>query len=135
MFRVMTFGRARLSFLLAVILIFATLVIPATGVMADTTVTVHGTVRDNLANPFPNAEVQVIDPATGNTLVSAITDIGGNYTLSVATGTYTIQVTPPPTSGFGTAISPNRTINNDTLLDFVLVPPGDGSLERQGTGS
>lgn len=77
MFRVMTFGRARLSFLLAVILVFATLVIPATGVMADTKVTVHGTVRDNLANPFPNAEVQVIDPATGNTLVTTITDTVG----------------------------------------------------------
>jgi hypothetical protein len=91
---------------------------------AFATVTLTGTVRDNAANAISGAEVQVIDSATQQILMFALTDQTGLYSLLVDPGNYDIKVNPPAGSNFQAATAPGQFITSDTVLNFVLVPPG-----------
>ncbi len=84
--------------------------------------TLSGNVSDSAGADISGATVDVIDTVTSNNVGSTTTDVSGNYSLSVNSGTYNVQVTPPSGSGFGSAISPNRTISNNTVINFILVP-------------
>ena len=92
--------------------------------LAQTTITLSGTVKDNLANPFPGAKVQT-------TAGTTFTDSSGYYTLSIPPGTYDVNVVPPEGSGFGPAVAPGQVLTNDTILNFVLVPLGVAALSGQ----
>src|SRR3990167_7212998 len=70
--------------------------------------TLSGNISDSSGADISGAVVDVIDTATSNNVGSTTTDGSGNYSLSVNSGTYNVQVTPPSGSGFGPAISPNR---------------------------
>jgi len=90
--------------------------------------TLSGNISDSSGADISGAVVDVIDTATSNNVGSTTTDGSGNYSLSVNSGTYNVQVTPPSGSGFGPAISPNRTISGDIVINFILVPAGSSIL-------
>jgi len=92
------------------------------------TATVSGTIKDNQSTPLVGAQVQVIEPATQQTIVSAATDSAGYYTLSTPTGTYDVKGIPPAGSGFQSFIFLWYPITGNTILNFVLVPAGPATL-------
>src|SRR3989344_5859207 len=83
-----------------------------------------GNVSDSSGVDISGATVDVIDISTSNNVGSTITDGSGNYNLSVNSGTYNVQVSPPSGSGFGSAVASNYTISSDTIINFILVPTG-----------
>jgi len=93
-------------------------------VLADATYTLSGRVSIQSGDPLPSTAVALIDPITGATIASTLTDSSGIYSLSVNEGTYNVRVTPPEESGVGSAIALSRMLTGDTSLDFVLVPAG-----------
>ena len=93
------------------------------------TFSLSGRVIDQSGNPLAGSTVEILTPGTSTIVASTTTDnINGDYTISVNEGIYDVRVTPPAGSGFTTAIAIGRSITNDTLLDFVLVPEGVVSL-------
>ena len=86
--------------------------------------TLSGNVSDSSGVDISGATVDVIDISTSNNVGSTITDGSGNYNLSVNSGTYNVQVSPPSGSGFGSAVASNYTISSDTIINFILVPTG-----------
>lgn len=112
----------------AVTTLLLALVLLLHGTAVASAFTLSGRVTNQSGYPLPGTIVEVIDPATSNTLVSTSTDSGGNYAVSVDSGAYNVRVTPPAGSGFGAATALNRTIDRDTILDFVLVPAGSVRL-------
>lgn len=105
-----------------ILLLFLTLLFEAIftkTVFADT-FTISGHVEDSSGNAVSGATISVNDANSDNT----ITDNSGNYSLSVPSGTYNVQVTPPPGSDFSPAISTNRTISGDTIINFIFAPAG-----------
>jgi len=93
-------------------------------------VSLFGTIKDNTANPISNAVVQVVNLATQQQ-ASALTDATGFYSLLIAPGTYDVTVSPPAGSNFQTATAPGQVITANTVLNFVLVPPGVALLSGQ----
>src|SRR3972149_7873793 len=86
--------------------------------------TLSGNVSDSSGVDISGATVDVIDISTSNNVGSTITDGSGNYNLSVNSGTYNVQVSPPSGRGFGPAVASNYTISSDTIINFILVPTG-----------
>lgn len=125
--------------LVAVLLLLSIGGATATRAVGATTYQVSGKVTDQSANPIVGATVAAIDPASSTTVASTTTDSNGSYTLSVASGTYNVQVTPPSGSGFQTSTVNNQTISANTTLNVVLVPAGAVTLsgrvlDEQGNG-
>lgn len=93
---------------------------------ADTTplatVQLSGRITDQLSHPLPGTVVEVIESALQLNVATTATDLNGTYSLSVPAGTYDIKVTPAAGSGFQSVLSANRSIVEDTILDFALVP-------------
>ena len=83
-----------------------------------------GWVTDQAGAAISGVVVELIDPATGESIASATTDSNGSYALPVAEGTYNVLVNPPSSSGFGPSVALNQIISADKNLDFVLVPAG-----------
>ena len=110
------------------LVLFIALFLAMQSATAQNVAAVSGKVTNSLGNALANSTVEVLDPASGATVVSSSTDDQGRYQLSVATGTYDIRVIPPVGSGFQQAIAPGRLINADTTIDFVLVPSGAALL-------
>ena len=78
--------------------------------------TISGVVRDGDDSPLSGVQVS----ASGPMSASDSTDAGGNYTLTVISGTYTLQA-----SKSGLVSPPARTVTvppNRTGIDFRLVP-------------
>src|SRR3972149_6352078 len=71
---------------------------------AEAAVTISGTVKDNTGAAVVGALVQVIDPASQQTVASTQTNSNGAYSLSVDPGTYDVRVIPPAGSIFQSAI-------------------------------
>ncbi|MBI4320123.1 MAG: carboxypeptidase regulatory-like domain-containing protein [Chloroflexi bacterium] len=112
---------------------------PAKVALAQTDVTLSGLVRDNQNAPFVGAEVQVLDPGTGQVVRSTLTDATGRYSLLIPPGTYNIRVVPPSGSGFQATLVLGQSITSDTTMDFILVPAGavrlsGRVLDRLGVG-
>lgn len=82
---------------------------------------VTGTVSNSSLVGIADTVVDVIDVTTQNTVVSAVTDVAGNYTLTLVEGTYHVRVTPPGGSGYGMATALNKAVSGNTVLNFVLV--------------
>jgi hypothetical protein len=85
-------------------------------VSAQDTVRLFGVVRDPSINPFPNAELRVIDPADQSVLSSVHTDSQGLYSLMVPQGTYDIKAIPPPERGFQPAVALSQ------IIGLVVIP-------------
>jgi len=107
--------------------------LPPLGEGGHNPVKVYGTVKDNQGNPFFEAEVQVINPANGQIVVSDLTDIDGYYEMMVdPAGTYDVKAVPPAGSGYGPTIVLGIDIITDMILNFILVPPGVESVTLSG---
>ena len=89
------------------------------------TVTLSGSVKDSSGNAIGNATVTVNDPNNDSTTTDPTT---GQYSFSIPSGTYNIQVTPPSGSGFTSVIALSQNISSNTVLNFVLTPTGSATL-------
>src|SRR5581483_13369 len=79
---------------------------------------------DSSGNAISGSTVTVNDANNDSTT----TDSSGNYSLSVASGSYNVQVTPPSGSNFSSAIALSQNISTNTVLNFVLTPSGTVTL-------
>ena len=86
--------------------------------------TVSGTVTTNSGSPVAGTTISVIDPTSGSTVATATAAADGTYSLSVAGGSYTMQAVPPSSTGFQTATYYGLNISSNSIVNFVLVPPG-----------
>lgn len=84
--------------------------------------TLSGKVTDQNSTPIQNTTVSAIDIPSQTTIVSATTDVNGNYSFTISGGTYDIKAIPPSSSNLQTATVSNQTISSDTVLNFILVP-------------
>jgi hypothetical protein len=73
---------------------------------------------------IPGTTITASDPSTNQTVSTSTTDGNGFYSLTVNSGVYNIQVTPPSTTGLAGAIALSQDIVSDTTLNFVLVQTG-----------
>lgn len=89
------------------------------------TVTLSGSVKDSSGNAIGGATVSVNDTNNDSTTTDPTT---GDYSLSIPSGTYNIQVTPPSGSNYSSAIAMAQNISSDTILNFSLVPVGSVTL-------
>src|SRR5258708_39016736 len=92
--------------------------------LADT-VTLSGSVKDSSGTAIGGATVSVNDPNLDSTTTDPTT---GNYSLTIPSGTYNVQVTPAAGSSFSSAIAYNQNISVNTTLNFILTPAGTASL-------
>jgi len=81
-----------------------------------------GKITNEAGTPISGVSVDVIDPLSGNIVVSTISDTNGDYAAEIAGGTYTLEVTPPAGSGYQTTHVENQEILEDTVIDFALIP-------------
>jgi hypothetical protein len=65
--------------------------------------------------------IDVLDPNTSAVLFTATTNGTGHYSITVASGIYTIRVTPPAGSQFQVSLTPNQSIAANTVDNFTLV--------------
>lgn len=70
---------------------------------------------------FEGAVVDLLD-ASSVVVASDATDQTGAYSMIVASGTYTVRVTPPTDSGFQVATLANYVLSTNQVLNFALVP-------------
>ncbi len=108
------------------LIIFVAILIPLSGsvahVYAASNFQLSGKVTDASSNPIGNTTITVTDSQSNTTVGTATTDSNGNYSLLIPQGTYNVTATPPPSSGFQSVTDTNQAINNDTVLNFTLVP-------------
>ena len=117
--------------------IFLLVLLTAQSVSAAT-YTLSGRVTDQPGNPQSNVLIEIVDPTSGSVINSTVTDSLGNYSVSVQDGNYNILFTPSQTSGFGTVLITNQTLNQHATLDVVLVPIGLATLSgrlKDGSGA
>lgn len=86
---------------------------------------VTGTVRDTLGNPVPAANLDVVDPATGEVLFTPgdTTDGLGQFALAVPFGDWTLNVNVPGSSSLAPASMP-LPAPADVNLGVVTLQPG-----------
>ena len=94
----------------------------APGTVLAATYSLSGSVMDAQGNAQAGAVVDVLAADTSDIVATATTDGSGNYSISVAEGTYDVRVTPPVGSDFSPALREDVVIAGNTILDFVLVP-------------
>ncbi len=88
--------------------------------LADTA-TITGTVVDSSNNPQGNVTVDVVDPATSSTVTSTTTDGQGDFTVTVATGTYNLEFTPPSGSSLQSYLATG--VSTDSVPLTVILKP------------
>ncbi|NTW98151.1 MAG: carboxypeptidase regulatory-like domain-containing protein, partial [Oscillochloris sp.] len=111
---------ARLLLALALLLTLAPLGALTSPASAATTFQVSGTITGQASAAVVGATVSALDTG-GATVAGATTGADGRYALSVAAGTYDIQVSPPAGSPYQVATIRTRTISADTTIDIALV--------------
>jgi hypothetical protein len=87
-----------------------------------------GTVTNHAATPIAGARIDVVDPGSGFINATVFTDLQGNYALNIAAGTYNIKVTPPSGTDFQPVNLTNQVINENTTINFILVPSNPTTL-------
>lgn len=102
-----------------------------TGAVGAANVQISGSVTNQSGFGIASVTVAVIDPLSGNTVASAMTNASGNYTVSVASGMYTIKATPLAGSNYQTATVSNQTIATDIVINLMLTPV-TGTAEVKG---
>jgi hypothetical protein len=86
-------------------------------------VTVSGSVSNDQNLPVPTATVAVLDPSTGQVIVSTTTGVDGSYALLIEPGTYDLQAIPPSGSAYTSSVTKGVSVTTGTRIDFVLVAP------------
>lgn len=89
--------------------------------------TVSGTVYGG-SNPLPNTLVEALQDGTATVVDSDTTNGSGQYSLSLAAGTYDLRVTPQIGSGFGDELIQNLVVSGDTGYDIILLGQSSGGL-------
>ncbi|HSW97792.1 MAG TPA: malectin domain-containing carbohydrate-binding protein [Candidatus Saccharimonadales bacterium] len=87
------------------------------------TFTLSGSVKDSSGTAISGATVTVNDTNNDQTT----TDSSGNYTMSIPSGTYNVQVMPP-SGNFSSATAMAQSITANTTLNFILAPSGTVTL-------
>ena len=101
---------------------FALMAVSASAAQAYT---VSGTVTAQATGlGIEGAAVTVTEPATGIEVATTTTNFAGNYSLSVAGGTYDITFTPPLGSGYESFVDRGENIVADRTLNVVFAPSG-----------
>ncbi len=113
----------RLKLLGAIIIISMSSLFSLRGVNANSN-TLSGSVTNSSGAPVVGAVVSVNDANSD----SATTDSSGNYSLSIPDGTYNVQVTPPSSSSFSSAVAYGEVVSVNTTLNYVLTQAGTASL-------
>ena len=90
---------------------------------ADTAL-ISGTVDDSSGTPIVGAAVSVNDANGDNTITSS----SGSYSLSVPSGTYNVEVTPPAGDNFSSAVAYSVTVTTSNTLNFILTQAGSETL-------
>lgn len=108
----------------AIVLILAVVSVATTRLAFASTLVLSGTVQDSSGSPISGASITVNDGNADTTT----TDGAGHYSLSVPSGVYDVQVSPPSTGGFSSAIDYGQSLAADTTLNFVLTPVGTAKL-------
>ncbi len=90
--------------------------------------TLSGKVTDVSLTGIEDATVSVKDSGTSTEVGNATTDSSGNYSVSVASGTYDIEVTPP----VGNTSTPSKAseyqVTGNVVIDFFLASAGSAVL-------
>lgn len=106
------------KFKLALILFFPLLFVLFSAQSAfAANVVLSGNIQDSLGHGISGATVSVNDTNSDNTT----TDSSGNYSFSIPSGTYDVQVVPPTGSGFSSAIFYSKNIPTDTVLNLAII--------------
>jgi Carboxypeptidase regulatory-like domain len=99
--------------------------------LAEVTV-ITGTVVDSSDTPQVNVTVNVQDPSTSLTVASTTTDTQGDFSVSVAAGTYNIEFTPPSGAGLQSYLATGVSTGGPPLtvvLKSITVVHIQGALE------
>jgi Flp pilus assembly protein TadG len=91
--------------------------------LADT-ITLSGSITTSSGSAVVGATVAVNDSNNDNTT----TNSSGDYSLTIPSGTYNVEVTPTSGSGLTSAIAFNQNVSANTNLNFILTPSGTVSL-------
>ena len=110
----------KLSFAAIVLLGFVTAFFLTTQPVIAANYTLSGKVIDQSNTALVGSTIEVLQPGTTTVVISTTTDFVGNYSLTVAEGTYNIRVTPPTGSGLQVSLSLNQPIYQNTTSDFTL---------------
>src|SRR4029079_8614036 len=89
--------------------------------------TLSGTVTDGL-RPVQGVVVDALAYGTTDVVASSTTDAGGQYSMSLASNTYDLRVTPPAGAGFEGQTIFNFAIAGDRVFDILLLSSQQGSL-------
>ncbi|MFG6149247.1 carboxypeptidase regulatory-like domain-containing protein [Halobacillus sp. B23F22_1] len=101
-------------------------------ILQDSPGTVTGTVQNETNTPIPNASVQILD-AGNNVIASAVTDVGGNYTIDqLAPGTYSLRTRA---DGYQTSLLGFSVMANQTTVQNVTLLAQPGTLSGEVTDS
>ncbi len=93
------------------------------GLSSASAYTLSGTVYGGSV-ALPAAVVTVMNAATAVQLAQTTTDAQGRYSVTLASDTYKLTVTPPTGAGFQQSINNQITVAGaDVVLDFVLIKP------------
>lgn len=102
--------------------------------------TLSGSVVDSSGAPVEDAEVHVVDRATGQALYTPEnrTGLTGAYSVLVPTGTFDVQILPRSNDGLVSATIPNKTVTGPMFLGTTTLADGrqlKGKARNQnGTG-
>src|SRR6266487_3628055 len=83
--------------------------------------TITGTVVDSSGTAQANVAVAVLDPSTSSTVTSTTTDAQGDFTVTVAPGTYNLRFTPPSGSGLQSYLATGVSTDSPPLT--VILKP------------
>jgi len=83
-------------------------------------------VKDSSGNSIGGATISVNDSNNDSTTTDPTT---GNYSLSIPSGIYNVQVTPATGSSFSSAIAFSQNISVNTSLNFILTPSGTVTMK------
>lgn len=112
--------------------LLVTALLPMAAMAAGETVTVSGSVKNDLGSPIAGAQVDVLAAGTTTVITSSPTDSLGAYAVQVASGTYDFRVVPPAGSQYATYVSAGQVVTANKTLDFVLVRKEQGPVTLSG---
>lgn len=90
--------------------------------------TLSGHIQNSTGTAIDGATVDVKDASTNTVVTSTTTNSTGDYSVSIDTGTYNIQVTPPSGSGLTSAVALNQAVSSNKTVNFILTPTGSAIL-------
>ncbi len=93
---------------------------------------VSGKVVDSQGSPIANSKVKVTN--TDGKIVTVVTDMEGTYTLTVPSGTYSIEVDGAQGSSLPSIKTAGQIISGDTVKDFTIETGSQAVTEDKASG-